>query len=100
MPPWQSLALDLGKLKAHSKVYRETTAGMEWSGEWSEHGERSGVRSGEPAERNVVRPAFIIYSAYIYILYYYILDMHCVLINLCHMYVVVSIVTESDYFSV
>jgi hypothetical protein len=77
---------------------------MEWSGERSEHGEeeRSGVRSGEPAERDVVRPAFIIYNAYIYIyiLYCNILDMQCVLINLCHMYVVVSIVTESNYFNV
>jgi hypothetical protein len=32
MPPWQSLSLDLGKLKAHSKVQRETMAGVEWSG--------------------------------------------------------------------
>jgi hypothetical protein len=74
---------------------------MEWSGERSEHGERSGVRSGEPAERNVVRPAFIIYTVYtVYILYCNVLDMQCVLINLCHMYVVVSLVTESDYSNV
>jgi hypothetical protein len=50
MPPWQSLSFDLGKLKAHSKIYRETTAGTEWSGERGEHGERIGVRSGERAE--------------------------------------------------
>jgi hypothetical protein len=68
------------------------------SGERSEHGERSGVRSGEPAERNVVRPAFIIYT--VYILYCNVLDMQCVLISLCHTYVVVSIVTESVYFHV
>jgi hypothetical protein len=64
--------------------------------------ERSQERraSREPAERNVVRPAFIIYTAYIYIQYCNVLDMHCVLINLCHTYVVVSIVTESDYVNV
>jgi hypothetical protein len=58
------------------------------------------TESGEPAERNVVRPAFIIYTICIYILYCNVLDMQCVLINLCHMYVVVSIVTESDYVNV
>jgi hypothetical protein len=69
MTPWQSLSLDFGKLKAHSKVYRETMADMEWNGERGEHGERSQKQraSGEPAERNVVCPAFIIYTVYIYI---------------------------------
>lgn len=74
--------------------------GVERRAEWARRAERSQERraSGEPAERNVVRPAFIIYT--VYILYCNVLDMQCVLINLCHMYVVVSIVTESDYFNV
>jgi hypothetical protein len=51
MPPWQSLSLDLGKLKAHSKVcsVRRRRA---WSGAESGVSTESGAESGGESQRS------------------------------------------------
>jgi hypothetical protein len=68
----------------------------------TESGAESGAESQRRASGAECSTSCInyIYRMHIYILYCNVLDMQHVLINLCHMYVVVSIVTESDYFNV
>jgi hypothetical protein len=69
----------------------------------TESGSESGAESQRRASGAECNTSYIYYIyriyIYIYILYCYVLDMQFVLINLCHMYVVASIVTESDYFN-
>jgi hypothetical protein len=66
----------------------------------TESGAESGAESERRASGAECSTSCIYYIYCIYILYCNVLDMQCVLINLCHMYVVVSIVTESDYYNV
>jgi hypothetical protein len=75
----------------------------------ADNGAESGAESeqrasGERAESERSGMYYVLHLLYIpyiciYILYCNVLDMQCVLINLCHMYVVVSIVTEKVYFN-
>jgi hypothetical protein len=66
----------------------------------TESGAESGAESERRASGAECSMSCIYYMYRIYILYYNVLDMQCALTNLCHMYVVVTIVTESDYFNV
>jgi hypothetical protein len=66
----------------------------------TESGAESGAESERRASGAECSTSCIYYIYRIYILYCNVLDLQCVLINLCHMYVVVSIVTESDYSNV